>query len=96
MKHPRCQELSNEYNTHSAQGYKRFRVIKENITLKNLFCWQFSGAQGSNSRNARDRRGVCSELFSLNMSSALPTEQRGQPLEFSEISPQINTPCPIS
>ena len=37
MKHPRCQELSNEYNTHSAQGYKRFRVIKENITLKNLF-----------------------------------------------------------
>ena len=63
MKHPRCQELSNEYNTHSAQGYKRFRVIKENITLKNLFCWQFSGAQGSNSRHARDRRGVCSELL---------------------------------
>ena len=79
MKHPRCQELSNEYNTHSAQGYKRFRVIKENITLKNLFAGNLVEPRVWTRDMQEIAEGFCSELFSLNMSSALPTEQRGQP-----------------
>ena len=79
MKHPRCQELSNEYNTHSAQGYKRFRVIKENITLKNLFAGNLVEPRVRTRDMQEIAEGFCSELFSLNMSSALPTEQRGQP-----------------